>query len=361
MNNQNKIKVGILGATGMVGQRFITLLENHPYFEVVAIAASPRSAGKKYTEAVEDRWVMDAEIPRNTANLNVFAVEEDLDKIIPQVKLVFCALDLDKESIKRIEDAYASKGVAVVSNNSANRWTSDIPMILPEINPEHLQLIDPQRKNRGWGKGLIVVKPNCSIQSYVPMLTPLMKFKPTKVIVTTLQAVSGAGKTMENWLEMKDNVNPLIPGEEEKSEKEPLRIWGNLKNDEIQLADGPEISATCIRVPVSDGHMASVAVKFEEKPTKEQILEAWKNFNPLAEYNLPSAPGPFITYFEEEDRPQTALDRNLGNGMGIAAGRLRNDNILDYKFIGLSHNTIRGAAGGSILTAELLLEKGYIK
>ncbi len=355
-----KIPVGILGATGMVGQRFITLLKDHPYFEVVAVAASPRSAGKKYSEAVEGRWVMESEIPNGLKDLQVLAVEEDLEKIVSQVQLVFSAMDLDKESIRRIEESYAEQGIAVVSNNSAHRWTKDVPMILPEINPDHLELINVQRKNRGWNKGLIVVKPNCSIQSYVPMLTPLMKFKPSKILVTTLQAVSGVSKTIQNWPEMEDNVNPLITGEEEKSEKEPLKIWGDLENGQIQNFQGIDISATCIRVPVSDGHMASVAVSFETKPTKEEIIKAWKNFNPLADLNLPSAPNPFITYFEEEDRPQTALDRNLGNGMGIAAGRLREDNILDYKFICLSHNTIRGAAGGAILTAELLKAKGYL-
>lgn len=360
MNNTKKIPVGILGATGMVGQRFISLLQNHPYFEVVSVAASPRSAGKKYSEAVEGRWVMEGKIPESVAALKVFAVDEDVEKITEQAQLVFSAMDLDKESIRSIEEDYASRGIAVVSNNSAHRWTEDVPMVLPEVNPEHLELINIQRKNRGWDKGLIVVKPNCSIQSYVPMLTPLLEFRPSQVIVTTMQAVSGAGRTVEDWPEMQDNVNPLIGGEEEKSENEPLKIWGNLGNGKIQNFDGINISATCIRVPVSDGHMASVAVKFEEKPTKEQILKAWKNFNPLAEYNLPSAPNPFITYFEEEDRPQTRLDKNLGNGMGIAAGRLREDNILDYKFVGLSHNTIRGAAGGAILTAELLKAKGYI-
>ena len=345
----------------MVGQRFITLLQNHPYFEVVALAAFPRPAGKKSQEAAEGRWVMEEPIPESVSEMKLFAVEEDIDSIVPEVRLVFCAIDVDKDSIRRIEEAYASKGIAVVSNNSAHRWTEDIPMILPEINPGHLELIDIQRKKRGWDKGLIVVKPNCSIQSYVPMLTPLMQFKPTEVIVTTLQAVSGAGRTLRNWPEMNDNVNPLIPGEEEKSEREPLRIWGKLKNGAINLEANIQISATCIRVPVSNGHMASIAVKFEGKPTKEQIIEAWKNFNPLAELDLPSAPNPFITYFEEEDRPQTALDRKLGKGMGIAAGRLSEDDVLDYRFIGLSHNTIRGAAGGSILTAELLIQKGYIK
>jgi aspartate-semialdehyde dehydrogenase len=358
---KTKIPVGILGATGMVGQRFITILSNHPLFEVKILAASPRSAGKRYEDAVKDRWSMEDPIPENIRDMTLLAVEEDMDKIIPQARLVFSAIDLDKDSIRRIEESYASGGIAVVSNNSAHRWTEDIPMILPEINPGHLNLIDIQRKNRGWSTGLIVVKPNCSIQSYVPLLTPLMEFEPSEVTVTTLQAVSGAGKTIESWPEMKDNVNPLIPGEEEKSEKEPLRIWGEIRNGKIETKTGIGISATCIRVPISDGHMASVSVKFNKKPTKEQIIEAWRNFSPLANENLPSAPNPFITYFEDEDRPQTALDRNLGGGMGIAAGRLREDNVLDYKFIGLSHNTIRGAAGGSILTAELLVRKGCIK
>lgn len=359
--NNTKIPVGILGATGMVGQRFITLLQNHPYFEMTALAASPHSAGKKYKEAVEGRWSVEEAIPQSVSEMKLFAVEEDIDQITPLVKLVFSAMDLDKDSIRRIEEAYACKGVAVVSNNSAHRWTEDIPMILPEINPDHLALIDIQRKNRGWGTGLIVVKPNCSIQSYVPLITPLLEFEPIEMTVTTLQAVSGAGRTLGNWPEMIDNVNPLIAGEEEKSEKEPLRIWGKLENGTINLEANIKISATCIRVPVTDGHMASVSVKFKNAPSTEQILEAWKNFNPLSDFDLPSAPNPFITYFEVEDRPQTALDRNLGKGMGIAAGRLRKDNVLDYKFIGLSHNTIRGAAGGSILTAELLYKKGYIK
>jgi len=358
--NTNKIPVGILGATGMVGQRFVTLLSAHPMFEIKVLAASPRSAGKKYSKAVEGRWVMETQIPAAVSEISVLKVEDDLEEIVSQVKIVFSAVDLDKESIRKIEEMYAENGVAVVSNNSAHRWTSDVPMILPEINPEHLELIDIQRKNRGWNRGLIVVKPNCSIQSYVPLITPLLKFKPTEIIVTMLQAVSGAGKTLEGWEEMQDNVNPYINGEEEKSEKEPLKIWGEVKNNNIQNLEGINISATCIRVPVSDGHMASVSIKFEDKLTKAQIIEAWNNFNPLFNLDLPSAPSPFITYFDADDRPQTRLDRNIGNGMGIAAGRLRNDNILDYKFIGLSHNTIRGAAGGAILTAELLVKKGYV-
>lgn len=367
MNNQNKIKVGILGATGMVGQRLVTLLQNHPFFEVAVVAASPRSAGKKYSEAAEGRWVMEEKIPASVFDLTVLAVEEDLEKIASQVRLVFCALDLDKDSIRKIEESYAAKGIAVVSNNSAHRWTEDVPMILPEVNPQHLELIHAQRKNRGWDKalpagrqGLIVVKPNCSIQCYVPHLSALEKFIPGEVIVTTFQAVSGAGKTLEFWPEMVDNVNPLIPGEEEKSEKEPLKIWGKMSDGKITIAQAPLISATCVRVPVSDGHMASVAVKFKTKPTREQIIQAWKNFNPLGELNLPTAPQPFITYFDSDDRPQTALDRDLGGGMGISAGRLREDSILDWKFIGLSHNTIRGAAGGAILIAEMLKTGGYL-
>lgn len=337
-----KIPVGILGATGMVGQRFVTLLQNHPWFEVVAVAASPRSVGK------------------TIANLTVQAVEGDMKKIAKQVRLVFSALDMSKADIKKIEDTYASLGVGVVSNNSAHRWTKDVPMVIPEINPQHLELIKIQQKNHGWEKGFIVVKPNCSIQSYMPLLTPLFKFQPEKIVVTTLQAVSGAGKTLTTWPEMEDNVIPFISGEEEKSEKEPLKVWGKIQNGKIEPAKKPHITATCIRVPVNDGHMASVTVSFAKKPSREQILEAWKSFNPLKELNLPSSPKPFITFFEEENRPQTHLDRNIGNGMGISVGRLREDAILEYKFIGLSHNTIRGAAGGAVLTAELLKVKGYI-
>lgn len=355
----NKIPVGILGATGMVGQRFITLLQNHPWFEVVVLAASPRSVGKPFSEAVSGRWLMQESIPQAVSNLTVLEVEKDMDQIAQKVTLVFSALDMEKNQIKQIENNYASLGVIVVSNNSAHRWSSDVPMIMPEINLEHLDLIKTQQQNHGWSKGFVVVKPNCSIQSYVPMLTPLMKFGIKTVVVTTLQAVSGAGKTLENWLQMQGNVIPFIGGEEEKSEKEPLKIWGQLENEEIRLAQIP-ISTTCIRVPVADGHMASVSVSFEKKPTKEEIISAWENFNPLRDLNLPSTPVPFITYFEEENRPQTRIDRELGNGMGISAGRLREDNIFDYKFIGLSHNTIRGAAGGAILTAELLKVKGFI-
>lgn len=357
----NKIPVGILGATGMVGQRLITLLSHHPWFEVVVVAASPSSAGKTYQEAVTPKWMMTEQIPTNVARLVVRAVEKQMKDIASQVQIVFSALDLDIEKTKEIENGLASLGVAVISNNSAHRWTADVPMIIPEINPHHLGLIDIQRKNRGWDTGLIVVKPNCSVQSYLPLLTPLLRYVPTQVIVTTLQAVSGAGRTVENWLEMQHNIIPYIGGEEEKSEKEPLRIWGALKDGKIELSTGPLISATCIRVAVNDGHSASVSVAFEIKPTIEEILSAWRGLaDPLKMLNLPSAPHPFITICPENDRPQPLLDRDRGNGMGISVGRLRKDPILDYKFIGLSHNTVRGAAGGSVLTAELLKAKGYI-
>lgn len=356
----SKIPVGVLGATGMVGQRFVTLLKDHPWFEVVSVAASPRSAGKPYARAVSEKWAMEEKIPEAVSELIVLAVEGDAKKIASRVKFVFSALDLEKEQIKEIENNFASLGIPVVSNNSAHRFTQDVPMIIPEINPEHLELIDVQKRNHGWKDGFIVVKPNCSIQSFVPQISALMDFNPQKIEVTTFQAVSGVGKTLDSWPEMKDNVIPFIGGEEEKTEKEPLKIWGKLKNDMIELAKNPTISATCIRVPISNGHLVSVAVSFEKKPTRDQILEAWKNFNPLRGLNLPSAPNPFITVFDEENRPQTGLDRTLGNGMGISVGRLRDDAIFNYKFVGLSHNTIRGAAGGAILMAELLKAKNII-
>lgn len=356
-----KFKVGILGATGMVGQRFLALLDSHPWFEVSLVAASPRSAGKQYKDAVAGRWNMPTAIPAKVAKLTVQAVEADLAQISSTVDFVFCALDLDKAQIKQIEDRYAAAGVPVVSNNSAHRWTADVPMIIPEINPEHAALIDIQRRNRGWNKGFVTVKPNCSIQSYVAVLTALKEFEPQAVEVVSLQAISGAGKTFDTWPEMADNVIPLIGGEEEKSEKEPLKIWGQIQNDALVLANTPAIAATCIRVPVRDGHLASVGVRFAEKPTKDQILTALQNFkNPIAGLGLPSAPEQFIKYFDDEDRPQTRLDRDFGHGMGITVGRLRPDKHFDYKFIALSHNTIRGAAGGAILTAELLVKKGYI-
>lgn len=358
---KKKLRVGVLGATGMVGQKFIQLLENHPWFEVVAVAASPQSAGKTYGDAVASRWKMDTAIPEKIKHLTVYAVENDLDEVVKHVDFVFSALDMDKEDIKRIEEAYASKEIPVVSNNSAHRWTEDVPMIMPEINPEHVKLIDIQRTNRGWRKGLIAVKPNCSIQSYVSILTALKKFQPVNVHVVSMQAISGAGKTFETWPEMSDNVIPYIGGEEEKSEKEPMRIWGEITNDKIAIAETPKISATCVRVAASNGHMASVSVSFAQKLTKEQILEAVQHFsNPINDLHLPSAPKQLITYFEEENRPQTKLDRNIEHGMGISMGRLREDTHFDWKFIALSHNTVRGAAGGAILMAELLVKKGYI-
>lgn len=356
-----KIKVGILGATGMVGQRFITMLKNHPWFSVCLVAASPQSAGKKYQDAVGQRWQMDTNIPNSIANLEILAVEKDMKKIAEQVDMVFSALDLDKEMIKKIEENYAGLGVAVISNNSAHRWTKDVPMIMPEINPDHLELIEIQRSNRGWKKGLIAVKPNCSIQSYVSILTALKKFEPLKVLVNSLQAISGAGKTFLTWPEMIDNVIPFIGGEEEKSEKEPLKIWGKIHQGKLELAKKPDITATCIRVPVSNGHLASVFVSFKKIPTKMEIINSIKNFKPpINNLNLPSAPKEFIKYFTDEDRPQVRLDRDFERGMGVTMGRLREDKFFDWRFISLSHNTIRGAAGGAILLAELLVKKGYI-
>jgi aspartate-semialdehyde dehydrogenase len=360
--SNKKLKVGVLGATGMVGQRFISLLENHPWFNVVVLAASPQSAGKKYSEVMNGRWAMSAPIPKKIKNIVIKAVEEDFDKIVKEVDLVFSAIDMDKQKIKEVEEKYAAAGVAVVSNNSAHRWTEDVPMIMPELNEDHLKIIDIQRKNRGWKKGLLVVKPNCSRQSYLPVIYALKKFGPEVVSVTTLQAISGAGKTFETWPEMVDNCIPFIGGEEEKTEKEPLKILGSIKGRKIVPDKNLNISATCIRVACSNGHMASVAVKFKKKPTKEQIIDVIENFkNPLTGMGLPSAPKQFIKYFSEDNRPQTKLDRDHEKGMGITCGRFREDSALDWKFIALSHNTIRGAAGGAILIAELLYKKGYIK
>jgi len=355
-----KLKVGILGATGMVGQRFVTLLNNHPWFEVVCVAASPRSAGKTYEEAVKGRWVMEDAIPDNVKKLIVKKVEDDIDEISDEVNFVFSALDMDKQKIMEIEEAYASKDIPVVSNNSAHRWTEDVPMVIPEINPDHVKLIDIQRKNRGWKKGLIAVKPNCSIQSYVPIIKALEKYGPKNVIVTTLQAISGASKTFETFPDIVDNVIPYINNEEEKSEKEPMKILGKINGDKLKLADEPNISATCIRVAASDGHMVSVDMKLSKEIDEKEFINAITTYdNPTAELNLPSSPKEFIKYFDDEDRPQTKLDRDFGNGMGITVGRLRRDNF-GWKFVSLSHNTIRGAAGGAILLAELLKAKGYL-
>lgn len=358
--NKN-LKVGILGATGMVGQRFVSLLENHPWFEVACLAASPNSAGKTYEEAVSGRWAMKGPIPANIRNMRLKAVEEDFNEIVKEVQLVFSAIDLDKEKIREVEERYAGAGVAVVSNNSAHRWTEDVPMLIPEVNDDHLQLIDIQRKNRGWNKGLLVVKPNCSLQSYLPVIHALRKFDPKEVSVTNLQAISGAGKTFESWPEMVDNCIPFIKGEEEKTEKEPMKILGSINAGMLKLAEEPKISATCIRVAASDGHMASVSVVFEKKPAIEEIINAIDQFeSPLTGLGLPSAPKQFIKYFSEDDRPQTRLDRDYENGMGITCGRFREDGENGWKFVALSHNTVRGAAGGAVLIAELLYKKGYL-
>ena len=355
-----KMKVGVVGATGMVGQRFLTLLENHPYFEVVVLAASARSAGKTYREAVGERWKMITPMPEKYADMVIYDAQ-DIAKIGEKVSFVFCAVDMKKDEIRALEEAYAKAEIPVVSNNSAHRWTEDVPMVIPEVNPSHIEIIHAQRKRLGTKRGFIAVKPNCSIQSYVPVLTPLLKYRPKVVVATTYQAISGAGKTFREWPEMIDNIIPFIGGEEEKSEQEPLRIWGSIEGDKIVKASAPLITTQCIRVPVSDGHTAAVFVSFEEKPTKEEILEAWKSYRGRAqELALPSAPEQFITYFEEDNRPQAKLDRDLYGGMGISVGRLREDTVYDYKFVGLSHNTLRGAAGGAVLIAELLYREGYI-
>lgn len=356
----DKLRVGILGGTGMVGQRFITLLENHPWFEVVLVAASGRSAGKKYSEAVEGRWKMTTPIPEAVKDLVVYDIDE-VEKVAPQVDFVFCAVNMKKDEIKAIEEKYAKAEVPVVSNNSAHRWTPDVPMVVPEINPQHLEVIADQKKRLGTTRGFIVVKPNCSIQSYTPALHALKEFGPKLVVATTYQAISGAGKTFNEWPEMVGNIIPYIGGEEEKSEQEPLRLWGKIENGEIVKATEPVITTQCIRVPVLNGHTAAVFVNFEKKPTKEQIIECWRNFKGVPqELNLPSAPKQFIQYLEEDNRPQVQLDVDYENGMGVSFGRLREDSVFDYKFVGLSHNTIRGAAGGAVLIAELLVAQKYI-
>jgi aspartate-semialdehyde dehydrogenase len=355
-----KLKAGILGATGMVGQRFISLLENHPWFEVAAVAASPRSAGKTYAEAVGDRWKMDTPMPAAVKDMVVMNVNE-VEAVAAKVDFCFSAVDMTKEEIKAIEEAYAKAEVPVVSNNSAHRWTPDVPMIVPELNPEHTDVIEFQKKRLGTKKGFVAVKPNCSIQSYTPALFALSEFEPETVVATTYQAISGAGKNFKDWPEMIDNVIPYIGGEEEKSEQEPLRIWGHIENGEIVKASSPVITTQCIRVPVTNGHMAAVFVNFKKKPTKEQILEKWANFKGVPqELELPSAPKQFIHYFEEDNRPQTKLDRDTEGGMAVCMGRLREDKLYQYKFVGLSHNTLRGAAGGAVLMAELLKAKGFI-
>ena len=358
---EQKLKVGILGATGMVGQRFISLLENHPWYEVVAVAASPLSAGKTYEEAVGGRWKMTTPMPEKVKNLTVMNVNE-VEKVASEVDFVFSAVDMTKEEIRAIEDAYAKTETPVVSNNSAHRWTPDVPMVVPEINPEHFAVIESQKKRLGTKRGFVAVKPNCSIQSYAPVLTAWKEFEPTEVVATTYQAISGAGKTFKDWPEMLGNVIPYIGGEEEKSEQEPLRLWGEVKDGEIVKASSPVITTQCIRVPVLNGHTAAVFVKFAKKPTKEELIDRMRNFKGLPqELNLPSAPKQFIQYLEEDNRPQVSLDVDYEKGMGVSVGRLREDTVYDYKFVGLSHNTIRGAAGGAILCAELLTAKGYIQ
>ena len=354
-----KLKVGVIGATGMVGQRFLTLLDNHPYFEVTALAASARSAGKTYREAVGSRWKLKTPMPRYAADMIVHDAA-NIEEMKALCSMVFCAVDMKKEDIRAMEDAYAKAEIPVVSNNSAHRWTPDVPMVIPEINDAHLSVIEAQRKRLGTKRGFVAVKPNCSIQSYVPALSALLEFEPYEVVATTYQAISGAGKTFNEWPEMIDNVIPFIGGEEEKSEQEPLRVWGKVENGEIVKASGITITTQCIRVPVTDGHTAAVFVKFRKKPTKEQILAAWKSFKGKPqELKLPHAPEQFITYFEEDNRPQAALDRDIYGGMGVTVGRLREDTYFDYKFVCLSHNTLRGAAGGGLLTAELLYRLGY--
>ncbi|RJE88403.1 aspartate-semialdehyde dehydrogenase [Paenibacillus sp. 1011MAR3C5] len=355
------LKVGIVGGTGMVGQRFVQLLDGHPWFKVTAIAASASSAGKTYEQSVQGRWKLDTPIPEDVKSIVVQDASK-VEEVAAGVDFIFCAVDMKKDEIKALEEAYAQTGTPVVSNNSAHRWTADVPMVIPEINPGHLDVIAAQRKRLGTETGFIAVKPNCSIQSYVPMLHALQEFKPKTVVASTYQAISGAGKNFTDWPEMLDNVIPYIGGEEEKSEQEPLRIWGSVEDGAIVKASEPQITTQCIRVPVTDGHLATVFVSFENKPSKEQILELWKSYKGRPqELELPSAPKQFITYFEEENRPQTNQDRNIEGGMGVSAGRLREDSLYDFKFVGLSHNTLRGAAGGAVLIAELLMAEGYIQ
>ena len=358
---EKQYKVGVVGATGMVGQRFITLLENHPWFKLTTLAASGRSAGKTYEEAVGSRWAMTTPMPESVKKMVVLDASK-VEEVASQVDFIFCAVNMPKAEIKALEEAYAKAECPVVSNNSANRGTPDVPMVVPEINADHIEIIPAQRKRLGTKRGFIAVKSNCSLQSYVPALHPLMKdFGVSKALVCTYQAISGAGKTFDRMPEIVDNVIPYIGGEEEKSEREPLKIWGKIEGGEIVPAKSPNFTAQCLRVPVSDGHMAAVFVRFENKPTKEQILKIWKDFKGYPQQvGLPSAPKQFLNYFEEDNMPQTRLNRELEGGMAISVGRLREDTQYDYKFVCLSHNTLRGAAGGAVLMAELLCEKGYM-
>lgn len=356
-------KVGIIGGTGMVGQRFVTLMEQHPWFKLTVIAASGRSAGKTYEEAVGSRWAMPSPMPQEAKNLIVLDATEDVAKIAQLVDFVFCAVDMKKDEILALEESYARHECPVISNNSANRWTPDVPMVVPEINADHIKVIEAQRKRLGTKRGFIAVKSNCSIQSYVPALHPLKeKYGIKRVLACTYQAISGAGKTFETWPEMVDNLIPYIGGEEEKSEREPMKVWGEVKDGVIETASSPAITAQCLRVPVSNGHTAAVFVEFENKPTQEEIKATWAAFKGRAqELDLPTAPKQFLHYFEEADRPQARLDRDLEGGMAISVGRLRPDSQYDYKFVSLSHNTLRGAAGGGVLLAELLCAEGYIQ
>jgi aspartate-semialdehyde dehydrogenase len=360
--SMKKYKVGVIGATGMVGQRFVSLLENHPWFDLTVVAASERSAGKKYGDVIKSRWMMPTPVPERAKELTIMNASRDISEIASQVDFVFSAVDMKKEEIMALEEAYAKAECPVVSNNSAHRWTDDVPMVVPEINPQHLEVIPAQRARLGTKRGFIAVKSNCSLQSYVPALHPLKEvFGIEKVLVCTYQAISGAGKNFDTWPEMVDNVIPYIGGEEEKSEREPLKLWGKVKDGKIINASSPEITAQCLRVPVSDGHMAAVFVTFEQKPSKEEILKVWDSFSGVPQkLRLPSAPEKFLHYFTEDDRPQTRLDRNLENGMAVSTGRLRPDSQYDYKFVCLSHNTLRGAAGGAVLLAELLCAENYI-
>ena len=357
---EKQYKVGIVGATGMVGQRFVTLLENHPWFKLTVLAASGRSAGKTYEEAVGPRWAMTVPMPESVKKMVVLDASK-VEEVASQVDFIFCAVNMPKDEIKALEEAYAKAECPVVSNNSANRFTPDVPMVVPEINADHIEIIPAQRKRLGTKRGFIAVKSNCSLQSYVPALHPLMKdYSVTKCLVCTYQAISGAGKTFETFPDILDNVIPYIGGEEEKSEQEPLKLWGHIDGDKIVPATAPSITAQCLRVPVSDGHMGAVFVSFDKKPTKEEILKTWKEFHgPAQDLDLPSAPKQFLHYFEEDDRPQPKLDRMIENGMAVSIGRLREDTQYDYKFVCLSHNTLRGAAGGAVLLAELLAVKGY--
>ena len=353
--------VAVIGATGMVGQRFLTLLQNHPWFQVTTLAASSHSAGKTYEQAVGSRWMMSTPIPEQVRSIVVKDAVADAEEIARSVDFAFCAVDMKKEEIRALEERYAKLECPIMSNNSAHRFTPDVPMMIPEINDDHAEIIAAQRKRLGTKRGFIAVKSNCSLQSYVPALHPLRSFGITKVLACTYQAISGAGKNFETWPEMVDNVIPFIGGEEEKSEREPLKIWGTLTDTEIVPAASPSITTQCIRVPVTDGHLAAVFVSFEKKPTIEEIKNAWQSFAGYPQqHQLPSAPAQFLTYFEEENRPQTKLDRDLEKGMGVSIGRLREDSQYDYKFVCLSHNTVRGAAGGAVLMAETLASKGYL-